>query len=683
MKLNNVRKIYHNKNNDVEALKGISLELNNNGITVILGSSGCGKTTLLNCIASKETYEGTIEDVPSFDYLTQEFNLFEDMSVYDNLCIVSEDHKLIRKYLKQFDLSDTRKQKVKKLSNGQKKRVQFIRALLHHPGLLLCDEPTASLDHDNAKLLMDAFKALSNDMQIIVVTHDIALAQEYADRIIEIREGRIIKDKTYASTSLVHSGEEIQKKSIDDTFILMVREIRSHMMSSITSLLLVILSILTVFTTCNLYLNVSKQGDVASTFKNAENMVVSVPKVSEPNNGEGFSGYTMKYAGLTLEDLFAMNDVQTIIDETPEIMGVETFNSRQYQQDSDLEDALWKQYDLEAYQQFTIASGLVQGNYPEETPYILPMDFQVPEDWDDYMSSVDLGGEYGNYPNYLVQAFDIVNHNTDLPMLVGNQGDGVVLSKNVADMVLEMNGFSSYEEIVGKPLKLALQGYQNAYYRDMDVPPIDIIDVNIDGVSSVENDYINIIFFFNGFGNNPIDTHYIVNRDNVRMKYARFLLQPSCDYEAVAQKISDFFHKENVDITVFKGKGLGKEKEFYESVSGFGIYAAIVSGISFVLLLVMLLFKRKRLSKEASIMKTYGYSPFIEKLLRYITLSILAFGLATAASFPIISSINTFASSHYYQPFMESSILSILLITVVIGILLLLVESIVARSKHD
>lgn len=55
MKLRNVRKTYHNQNNDVEALKGISLDLNNNGITVILGSSGCGKTTLLNCIASKET----------------------------------------------------------------------------------------------------------------------------------------------------------------------------------------------------------------------------------------------------------------------------------------------------------------------------------------------------------------------------------------------------------------------------------------------------------------------------------------------------------------------------------------------------------------------------------------------------------------------------------------------------
>ena len=67
MKLRNVRKTYHNQNNDVEALKGISLDLNNNGITVILGSSGCGKTTLLNCIASKETYEGNVIKLSTVD----------------------------------------------------------------------------------------------------------------------------------------------------------------------------------------------------------------------------------------------------------------------------------------------------------------------------------------------------------------------------------------------------------------------------------------------------------------------------------------------------------------------------------------------------------------------------------------------------------------------------------------
>ena len=149
MKLRNIRKTYHNRNNDVQALKGISLDLDTNGITVILGPSGCGKTTLMNIIAGRSDYEGTIENVPEYDYLTQQFNLFEDMTVVDNLLLVSDDMNDIDHYLNEFSLVDQKNRKVKKLSNGQKKRVQFIRALLHKPGLLLCDEPTAALDHYN------------------------------------------------------------------------------------------------------------------------------------------------------------------------------------------------------------------------------------------------------------------------------------------------------------------------------------------------------------------------------------------------------------------------------------------------------------------------------------------------------------------------------------------------------
>lgn len=258
------------------------------------------------------------------------------MSVYDNLCIVSEDHKLIRRYLKQFDLKDTKNQKVKKLSNGQKKRVQFIRALLHQPGLLFCDEPTASLDHENAELLMKSFQSLSENMQIIVVTHDIALAEEYADRIIRIDEGRVVQDETYSSLSSAEHGKEIIKKGKDDTLLLVIREMRSRISSTLATVLLACLSVLTVFTTCSLYFNVSSQSDYASAFKNAENMVVSVPKKKEANQGETFSGYASKYCGLTVNDLFSMSDVQKIIDQTTEIIGVESYNSRQYQQDEEL-----------------------------------------------------------------------------------------------------------------------------------------------------------------------------------------------------------------------------------------------------------------------------------------------------------------------------------------------------------
>ncbi len=679
MKLNHISKIYHNKNNTVDALKDITLDIEENGITVILGASGCGKTTLLNCIAGRECFEGSIEDVPNYDYLTQEFNLFEEMSVWDNLCLVSDDYKLIRHYLKEFDLKDQKKKKVKKLSNGQKKRVQFIRALLHKPGLLLCDEPTAALDHDNAVLLMEELKKISSDVQIILVTHDVLLAQQYADRIITMDQGIVVKDEKIQSNTLTQVGEVIPKRKLDDTLILTIREIRSRVMDSLSQVVLLVLCVLSIFITLNLYTNVSSQSDYQTTFKNAENMVVSVPKEKEANEGESYSGYATKYSGLTIDDLFEYSSVQQLINETPEIIGVESYNSFQYQQDEELDYAKGE-FDRQAYYHFSF-NDMDLTNSPSETPYLLPSSFQEYSDWSTYVS-----GDFMSYPKYLVQCFDLVNDYRELPLLCGSypEGNSVLLSKNAADLLMELDQYTSYEDMVGKTMKLALQGYQNNYYWVMDgQAPIDIIEVTISGVSSVENDYTTMVFFNNGYGNNPIYQHYVANKDAVRMQYVRFILKPGCDYDSVTQKISQYFNKTNVDITLFKGKGLGKDKEFYQSPIGFAVYGLIVLGILVAMVVASMLFKKKRFQKEKNIMRIYGYSPLQESILRYFLLMIVSLILVLIVAGPISSLINTFASEHYYQPFMTYNIFMIIGITIVVSIVMILLEMIVSGKRYD
>lgn len=679
MKLNNIIKTYHNKNNSVDALKGITLEIEENGITVILGASGCGKTTLLNCIAGRESFEGSIDNVSNFDYLTQDFNLFEEMSVWDNLCLVSDDFKLIRHYLKEFDLKEQKKKKVKKLSNGQKKRVQFIRALLHKPGLLLCDEPTASLDHDNAVLLMEELRKISSDVQIILVTHDTLLAQQYADRIITMDQGIVVKDEKKNSNSYTQIGEEIPNRKLDDTLILVIREIRSRIMDSLSQVILIVLCVLSIFITLNLYTNVSNQSDYQTTFKNAENMVVSVPKEKEANNGETVSGYATKYTGLTIDDLFDYSSIQQLINDTPEIIGVESYNSFQYQQDEELEYAKGE-FDKQAYYHFTY-NDMDLVNYPMETPYLLPSSFQSDLKWINYM-----GSDYLSYPKYLVQCFDLVNGYSELPLLCGSypEGDSVLLSKNAADLLMELDNYSSYEDLVGKTVKLALQGYQNNYYLEIDgQAPIDIIEVTISGVSSVENDYTTMVFFNNGYGNNPVYNHYVTNKDAIKMEYVRFILKPGCDYNSVSEKISQYFNKTNVDITLFKGKGLGKDKEFYQSPAGLAIYGLIVLGIVVAMLVISILFKKKRLVKEKNIMSIYGYSPIKESILRYLIFMILSLILVVLVARPISTSINTFASAHYYQPFMTYNNFMSIGITVFVSTIMIVLEMIVSGRRYD
>lgn len=698
MKLDNIRKTYHNKNNTVEALKGISLDLSDNGITVILGPSGCGKTTLMNIIAGRLSYEGTISDIPNFDYLTQDFNLFENMSVLDNLTFVSKNMKRINSLLDEFEMSEFKNRKVKKLSNGQKKRVQFIRALLHKPGLLLCDEPTAALDHDNTVTLMKELKKLSSSIQIILVTHDIALAEEYADRIITMDQGTVVKDEVIHECSKATSGKSIKHHALKSTFTFSLKRLSSQIADSLSSVLLSVLCILTCFGVVNLRNNVSSQSDYASTFKNAENMIVSVPHetVKEGMNSS-FTGYYRLYTGLTVDDYFKYTDVKKVVEEHPEIIGVESFNSAQYKQDTDLEYAKIDS-DLNAFYSVQItnrnqdyASVLNQPIFPLEIPFIIKNDYSPALDDEDqgfYVSNY--------YTPYRIQAFDLTNNYQDLPLLCGTlpTNDDVILSKTAADMYMEINGYSSYEEIIDKPIKIGIRGYNNSYKLYDNDPTytyeyekgepegyyFDTININIAAVSSVENDFCSMIFFNCGFGNNPIYKHYVKDLDYVSFQYVRFLTEPGTDYEALAEEINKEFNKPNVTIMQYKGQGLGKERKFYQSPAGFMIYGVVILVLLILLVLVRFFFKRKQLKKESQLLSTYGYSPVMESILRNGVLLLLSMIITVLICSPLSTYINNFAKEHYYQPFLTTDIILLLLVTVIYGIIIVITDNLISSG---
>lgn len=166
----------------------------------ILGPSGCGKSTLLNLIAGNiKPTEGDIYidnrelarlsqralndyRFNKVGYISQDFRLFEEFSVKDNLKIVGQGGKLTnspKRVIDMVGLSHKYHSRVKNLSGGEKQRVSIARALLKSPDIMLCDEPTASLNYklalDIIKLLIDTHKELGNTL--IVVTHDDRLTE--------------------------------------------------------------------------------------------------------------------------------------------------------------------------------------------------------------------------------------------------------------------------------------------------------------------------------------------------------------------------------------------------------------------------------------------------------------------------------------------------------------------------
>ena len=209
----------YKKYNNYEVLKDINLELPRNGLVAILGPSGCGKTTLLNCISGLLDYQGDIiveekhlnhlsdDELSQFrlryyGFVFQDFKLFENASVLQNVLFpldtISNASKK-RKKQKCLDLLDVvrlkkdYKQSVYHLSGGEKQRVSIARALVNDPKIILADEPTGALDSENALQIMDILEVISTKSLVLIVSHDRELMEKYADKIIEMKDGEIVK----------------------------------------------------------------------------------------------------------------------------------------------------------------------------------------------------------------------------------------------------------------------------------------------------------------------------------------------------------------------------------------------------------------------------------------------------------------------------------------------------------
>ncbi len=219
MKLINVTKTYPIKdNNPVEALKNMSVELPNKGMVFFVGKSGSGKSTLLNLLGGLDRpTSGTIDingiQMNSFSnhdldihrlyhvgFIFQDLNLIENLSIRDNISISLElsgitcDSKMIEEALSVVDLEGYSNRMPNTLSGGQRQRVAIARALIKSPDIILADEPTGSLDSETSKQIFELLRKLSQSNLVIVVSHDLDYANQYGDRIIELKDGRILKD---------------------------------------------------------------------------------------------------------------------------------------------------------------------------------------------------------------------------------------------------------------------------------------------------------------------------------------------------------------------------------------------------------------------------------------------------------------------------------------------------------
>lgn len=222
IKIDNVNKYFNRrKRNQIHIINNTSLEFGDKGLVAILGQSGSGKTTLLNVIGgldkvdSGEIYinnkkitrrrASTVDKIRNLNigYIFQDYKLIDNMSVFDNIAISlrmigiknkEEIEKRVNYVLNAVNMYRYRNRPAQMLSGGEKQRVAIARAIVKNPSIVIADEPTGNLDSKNSLEIMNIIKAISKEKLVILVTHEVDLANLYATRIIEIQDGKITKD---------------------------------------------------------------------------------------------------------------------------------------------------------------------------------------------------------------------------------------------------------------------------------------------------------------------------------------------------------------------------------------------------------------------------------------------------------------------------------------------------------
>ena len=220
LELKNITKTYKTEGFSQTALKSVSVSFRENEFAAILGPSGSGKTTLLNIIGGLDHYDSgdlIINGTSTKKYkdsnwdsyrnhrvgfVFQNYNLITHQTILSNVRLAltlsgisrKEAIKRAKKALKDVGLEDHINKRPNQLSGGQMQRVAIARALVNDPDILLADEPTGALDSETSIQIMDLLKKIAKKKLVIMVTHNPELAEEYANRIINLKDGKITSD---------------------------------------------------------------------------------------------------------------------------------------------------------------------------------------------------------------------------------------------------------------------------------------------------------------------------------------------------------------------------------------------------------------------------------------------------------------------------------------------------------
>lgn len=270
LELRNLTKKYRSGGGTVTALDSVSLCLPDTGLVFVLGKSGSGKSTMLNILGGLDRPTSgelivngksalTSAEMDGYrnscvGFVFQEYNLLDEFSVGHNVALAlrlgggsGDEKEVVSRVLADVELSGMERRKPFTLSGGQKQRIAIARALVKDPEIILADEPTGALDSETGEQILTLLKKLSARRLVVVVSHDRDFAERYADRIIELKDGKIVNDSVRGASAALSSETHAvafkrSRLPVGDSVFMGVSSLGRHPFRTLSTVLVCILA---------------------------------------------------------------------------------------------------------------------------------------------------------------------------------------------------------------------------------------------------------------------------------------------------------------------------------------------------------------------------------------------------------------------------------------------------------
>ena len=682
MKLSHIHKVYHNKNNDIHALKDINLTIANQGLTYIIGPSGCGKTTLLNIISGKDKdFDGQVENSGLVECVEQNIHLIENMSVLDNLLLVINDQNKIMEMLEHFELNDFIHSKVKKLSVGQKKRIQIIRSLLVDCDYLICDEPTSALDYENSHLVMDLLQEISQKKGVIIVTHELALIDEYVGHVIRMGKG-VIEEYQEIQDEPITMKKKISLHHIKEHFSLIIKIIQTRYATLLVKILFTFFIGCFIFVGISLFPSLDQMIQQNGKWQTRDNLIITQSRDHQMSSKTG--------------DLYDDQDIQIVRDNVNGVIGYQfgwqaaqvSFNSVFYPEMyiDDIKEALSTMKPEDQNKDFyqTCLSILENDvkSYEKESGQSFPKDIPLYMDYrnietfqDGEDSSVLDSVNFSDY-SFDVQYYQLFK-GCQIDLLAGRMMENnqeVVISQNLALELYKAKHLESMEQLIGMNEVLQLNKGLSE-------------ELQIVGIAYAQNQDDYMIFLQEGTMENLLSHHHITNKDKVKYLYISFISDVQEDETTIAQNINQVLNSQKSEFVVYTDSILVDDSSVENHQS---LYFYWLIGGGFIVLIaiyiLILFFDRKRYRKETAIYQHYGYQPLILYGVIIALSLLIVFILQTIFSTTLYHFFNTIAVQLGYPLLSSSPLVSYLLTFLITAIIIIFIEGMNAyatrTSKH-